>query len=108
MVIYVDKIQDADVSIAGWAAGPVVSRLSIEDIEGMLQVRPLVSSNGIMFIEVRVQQVCFNQGAWIKGKPRPATAHFSVRSRDAAKARKVLTMIYPSKPKKDYPRGVQW
>ena len=34
--------------------------------------------------------------------------HFFVRSRDTAKARKVLNAIYPSKPRKDYPGGVQW
>ena len=34
--------------------------------------------------------------------------HFFIPARDAAKARKVLNMIYPSKPKKDYPGGVQW
>jgi hypothetical protein len=34
--------------------------------------------------------------------------HFFVRAHDAAKARKVFNMIYLSKPKQDYPGGVQW
>jgi hypothetical protein len=74
----------------------------------MLKNHPLFTSNQIQYIEVRVQQVRLKNGRWIKGEPRPLAVHFFVRSRDTAKARKVLNSIYPSKPRKDYPGGVQW
>jgi hypothetical protein len=106
--LYVDKIQDSHVSIAGWGAGSVVGRGTLEDTEEMLKNHPLFTSNQIQYIEVRVQQVRLRNGRWIKGEPRPLAVHFFVRSRDTAKARKVLNSIYPSKPRKDYPGGVQW
>jgi hypothetical protein len=105
--LYVDKIQDSNVSIAGWGAGPVLGRSTLEDTEEMLQNHPLFRSNKIEFIEIRVQQVRLKQGFWKKGEPRPLATHFFVRSRDTAKARKVLNTIYPSKPRADYPGGVQ-
>jgi hypothetical protein len=106
--VYEDKIQDANVSIAGWAAGPVLGRNALEDIEQILQNHPIFEHNKIKYIELRVQQVRLSKGAWVKGEPRPVAVHFFVRARDAAKARKALNIIYPSKPKKDYPGGVQW
>ena len=106
--LHVDKIQDSNVSIAGWGAGSVVGKGTIEDTEEMLKSHPLFTSNQIKYIEIRVQQVRLKQGIWIKGEPRPLAIHFFVRSRDTAKARKVLNAIYPSKPRKDYPGGVQW
>jgi hypothetical protein len=106
--LFVDKIQDSNVSVAGWAAGPVVGRNALNDIEAMLQQHPLVIANKINGLELRVQQVKLRKGAWLKGEPRPQAAHIYVRSKDAAKARKVFNSIYPSKPKKDYPGGVQW
>jgi hypothetical protein len=57
--------------------------------------------------EIRIQQVRPKQGIWVKGEPRPVAAHFFVRARDAAKARKILNTIYPSKPRKEYPGDVQ-
>jgi hypothetical protein len=106
--LHVDKIQDSHVSIAGWGAGSVVGKGTIEDTEEMLKHHPLFISNQIKYIEIRVQQVRLKQGMWIKGEPRPVAIHFFVRSRDTATARKVLNAIYPSKPRKDYPGGVQW
>jgi hypothetical protein len=55
--VYKDKIQDANISIAGWAAGPVLGRNSIEDIEQMLKNHPLMESNRIKYVEIWVQQV---------------------------------------------------
>jgi hypothetical protein len=66
-VVYKDKIQDANVSIAGWVAGPVLGRNSIEDIKQMLKNHPFVASNRIKYVEIRVQQVRLSKGAWIKG-----------------------------------------
>jgi hypothetical protein len=106
--LYIDKIQDSNVSIPGWGAGPVIGRGSLEDIEEMLKRHPLMVSNKIADIEIRIQQVRLKQGIWVKGEPRPVAAHFFVRARDAAKARKILNSIYPSKPRKEYPGGVQW
>lgn len=106
--LYVDKIQDSHVSIAGWGAGSVVGRGTLEDTKEMLKNHPLFTSNQIKYIEVRVQQVRLKNGRWIKGEARPLAVHFFVRSRDTAKARKVLNAIYPSMPRKEYPGGVQW
>jgi hypothetical protein len=108
LAIYVDKIQDSNVSIAGWGAGPVVGRSTMDDIEAMLLAHPLMKANKIGFLELRVQQIRLHKGAWIKGEPRPLAVNFLVRARDAAKARKVLNTLYPSKPRKEYPGGVQW
>jgi hypothetical protein len=108
LAIFLDKIQDSNVSIAGWGAGPVLGRNSLNDIEDMLKSHPLVTANKINGIELRVQQVRLHKGAWIKGEPRPLAIHFYVRSRDAAQARRTFNSIYPSKPKSDYPGGVQW
>lgn len=106
--LHVDKIQDSNVSIAGWGAGPVVGRGTIDDTEEMLKQHPLFTSNQIKYLELRVSQVRLKHGSWTKGEPRPVAIHFYVRSRDTAKARKILNAIYPSKPRKDYPGGVQW
>jgi hypothetical protein len=106
--LYVDKIQDSHVSIAGWGAGSVVGRGTLEDTEEMLKNHPLFTSNEIKYIKVRVQQVRLKNGRWIKGEPRPLAVHFFVHSRDTAKARKVLNSLYPSKPRKYYPGKVQW
>ena len=74
----------------------------------MLKQHPLFLSNKIDYLEIRIQQVRLKQGIWIKGEPRPLATHFFVRSKDTAKARKVLNTIYPSQPRSDYPGGVQW
>jgi hypothetical protein len=69
--LYIDKIQDSNVSIPGWGAGPVIGRGSLEDIEEMLKLHPLMVSNKITDLEIRIQQVRLKQGMWIKGEPRP-------------------------------------
>jgi hypothetical protein len=76
--LYIDKIQDSNVSIPGWGAGPVIGRGSLEDIEEMLKLHLLMVSNKIIDLKIRVQQVRLKQGMWIKGEPRPVAAHFFV------------------------------
>jgi hypothetical protein len=50
--LHVDKIQDSNVSITGWGAGPVVGRGTIDDTEEMLKRHPLFTSNQIKYLEL--------------------------------------------------------
>ena len=76
--LHVDKIQDSHVSIAGWGAGSVVGRGTMDDTEEMLRNHPLFTSNQIKYIELRVQQVRLKHGSWIKGEPPLLAIHFFV------------------------------
>jgi hypothetical protein len=77
-------------------------------IEETILDSSIFTSNGITNLELQVLPVRIKKGSLPKGSKRVKAVHAVCSIEDSNKVRDILKRMYPRKPRKEYPEGVQW
>jgi hypothetical protein len=106
--LYKDKLQTSETVSAVWMGGPLPDEATCELIEETILDSSIFKSNGITNLELQALPVRTKKGALPKGSKRVKAVHAVCSIEDSGKVRDILKRMYPSKPRKEYPEGVQW
>lgn len=106
--LYKDKLQTSETVPAVWMGGPIPDEATREMIEETILASSIFKVNGITNLEFQVLPVRIKKGALPKGSKRVKAVHAVCSMEDSDKVRDILKRMYPSKPKQEYPEGVQW
>lgn len=103
--IYLDKIQAQVVKQAGWLAGSIDSRIGVTDLENAMKQQPMAIDNNIKDLEIRILPINNRKGRLGKDDPKVFAMHVFCAAEIAGVVRKLLSELYPAKPKSHYPMG---
>ena len=108
--VYVDRVQTEKRTIAGYLAGPIINERTAEIIADILIENRIFTANKITQLEIYEETITINQG---NNKTRKATKrskamHIMVPDDAKAITRSCLAKLFPSKPRGDYPLGIQY
>jgi hypothetical protein len=106
-LLYKDKLQTSETVPAVWMGGPIPDEATQELIEETILTSSIFTSNGITNLELQVLPVRIKKGSLSKGSKRVKAVHAVCPIEDSDKVRDILKRMYPSKPRKEYPEGVQ-
>ena len=108
--VFVDRIQSEKRAIAGYLAGPIISDRTAELISDLLTENITFKNNKITQIEIYEDTITINHGnnKTKKVVKRSKAMHILVRDEDKALARSCFSTLFPSRPRGDYPLGIQY
>ena len=103
-----DKLQSSETVAAVWLAGPIPEESTRELIEETILAANIFTSNHITDFELQILPIRIKKGALQKGAKRVKAIHAVCSMGDSDKVRDIMKRMYPSKPRSEYPEGVQW
>jgi hypothetical protein len=107
-LLYKDKLQTSETVPAVWMGGPIPDEATRELIKETILASSIFKSNGITNLELQVLPVRIKKGTPPKGSKRVKVVHAVCSMEDSDNVPDILKRMYPSKPKKEHPEGVQW
>ena len=108
--VFVNRIQSEKRAIAGYLAGPIINDRTAEIISDLLKENITFKNNKISQIEIYEETITINHGnnKAKKVAKRSKAMHIMVRDEDKALARSCFATLFPSRPRGDYPLGIQY
>jgi hypothetical protein len=103
-----DKLQTSETVLAVWFGDPIPEESTRELIEDIILESPIFQKHGITNLELQNLPIRTKNGAVPKGAKRVKAIHAICSKDNSDKVRDILKQMYLSKPRKDYPKGVQW
>jgi hypothetical protein len=102
-----DKLQSSSTAIAVWLGGPVPQSSSLDNIADILLDSPRFKKHNISILFLSAEIMHVTPGPLGRKRPKVKGLHSHCAKTEKSRVRKLLKMVYPSLPAKDYPRGIQ-